>query len=310
MSGLAQALAVAALVFAAEIFTVDQTVGPALSLSDPALLAARTALAQGQWPAAELQLRAYLRDRPASAIALYLLAETLQRENKSRDSLETFTRAAALAAPSALQLRFVAMDYVLLNDYPDAEKWIRISLQQNPQDGESWYMLGRILQTDNRFADAVTAFTRSLQLMPRSVKVEDNLGLAEEGLNQPDRAIATYRQALAWQADAPHPSEQPFLNLGTLLTDRNQLQEALPLLQRAEALAPRDPRIHTALGRLYVRLQQYPQAQTELEQAVAAQPDNASLHFQLGQVYRKVGNIDRSTRELTRAAALEAEHRR
>lgn len=202
------------------------------------------------------------------------------------------------------------MDYVLLNDYDDAEKWISASLKGDPRDGESWYTLGRIRQTNNRFGDAVDAFLKALEYMPRSVKVENNLGVAYEGLNQPDQAIRAYRQALAWQQDLPRPSEQPFINLGILLTDRNQPQEALPLLQRAEVLAPADPRVHSSLGRLYSRMQLYTQAQAELEKAVAGTPDDASLHFQLGQVYRKEGMTERSNAELARAAALDAGHRR
>lgn len=280
------------------------------ALTDPILDGARSAFHRGDWAAAELQLRPYLQDHPNSSEALYLLAEAELHLNKPKDSLETFTRAAKLTPPSALQLRFVALDYVLLNDYTDAGKWIVVSLQANPRDGESWYTLGRIRQTENRFADAISAFQKALEFMPQSVKVENNLGLAYEGLNQPDRAIGAYRQALAWQATAPHPSEQPFLNLGILLTDRNQPEEALPLLQKAEALAPAEARVHSSLGRLYIRLQQYPLAQKQLEAAVAAKPDDASLHFQLGQVYRKLGMLERSTQELNRASSLDSLHRR
>lgn len=280
------------------------------SFTDPAIAGALASLKRGDWPAADLQLRPYLHDHPDAPEALFALAEALFHENNPQDSLQAFTHAARFATPNARQLRLVALDYVLLNDYPDADKWIRVSLHENPRDGESWYTLGRIRQTDNRFTDAVVAFQKALELMPRSVKVENNLGLAFEGLNQPDRAIAAYRQALAWQASDPHPSEQPFLNLGILLTDRNQPEEALALLQRAETLAPADPRVHSSLGRLYVRLRQYSKAQPQLEQAVQSKPDDPSLHFQLGQVYRRLGMADRSTAELNRAASLEAGHRR
>ena len=98
------------------------------------------------------------------------------------------------------------------------------------------------------------------------------------------------------------------LNLGILLTDRNQLSEALPLLQQAEALAPADGKIHAALGKLYARQMAYPAAQKELEQAVGTDPKNAGLHFQLGQVYRKEGLVDKAKEELARAAALEGTH--
>ncbi|MGI4827086.1 MAG: tetratricopeptide repeat protein [Janthinobacterium lividum] len=276
---------------------------------DPALAPARAAFDQGHWAEAEQQARAFLGTHPNSAEAQYLLATTLFRENKPKDSLAAFTQAAQLARPSALDFRSIAFDYVLLNDYTDADTWMTRSAQDNPKDGETWYAIGRIKYTENRFAESITSFKKALQLMPQSVKAEDNLGLAYEGLNQPDEAIAAYQQALAWQAGSPHPSEQPMLNLGILLTDRNQFDTALPLLKQAETLAPTDGKVHGALGKLYARLNDLPEAQTELEQALATDPKNSGLHFQLGQVYRKQGKTQQAAGELERAAALEREAR-
>jgi len=269
---------------------------------------ARDAMEQRQWKQADSLLRAYLASAGASAEARYLLAFTLFREGLAGDSLAEYTRAAKLRAPTAADLQTVALDYVLLNDYPDADRWMTRSAKMDPGDGETWYGLGRIHYTENRFADAVASFERALLLLPRSVKVENNLGLALEGLNRPDEAERAYRQAMAWQADATTPSEQPMLNLGILLSDRNQLDEALLLLKQAVAIAPKDPKIHTALGTLYRRRDELAAAQVEFEVALAALPEDAALHFQLGQVYRKEGLEAKARAELARAAELNGTH--
>ncbi len=288
-----------------------QSAQPAVSLPalDPALASTRASFNGGRWLEAEAQLRPYLVTHPRSSEALYLLASTLFHENKPKDSLQAFTHAAQVTPPSASDLRTVALDYVLLNDYDDADKWMTEAVRGNPADGETWYALGRIKYTENRFAEAISSFRKALQLIGHSVKAADNLGLAYEGLNQPDDAIRSYRQAIAWAQESAHPSEQPLLNLGILLTDRNQLDEALALLRQAETLAPTDGKIHGALGKLYARRGDLPLAQKELEQAVAADPKNSGLHFQLGQIYRKLGMSERATAELTRAATLEREGR-
>ncbi len=232
----------------------------------------------------------------------------LFHEDKPAESLKTYTLAAKLVPPSAESLRFVALDYVLLNDYADADRWITVAVKLDPTDGEAWYSLGRIKYTENQFNEAVNAFQKALQLSPRSVKAENNLGLAYEGLNRPDDAIHAYRQAIAWQQGAEHRSEQPLLNLGSLLTDRNALDDALILLKQAEVIAPHDGKIHAALGKLYMRRQELPLAQIELEQAVALSPNNPGLHFQLGQVYRKEGLADRSKEQMKLAAELDGTH--
>lgn len=287
----------------------SQSVSTPRMSADPELIDARSAADRTDWARAEFDVRQSLRTRGDSPEALYLLGSILFHEDKPKDSLLTYTHAAQLARPSAVDFRTIALDYVLLNDYADAEKWITRAARENPADGDTWYAMGRIKYTQNRFADAVASFQHALERMPRSIKAENNLGLAYEGLNQPEDAIKAYRQALEWQKGDPHPSEQPFLNLGILLTDRNQFDEALNLLKQAEAIAPKDPKIHGAVGKLYARRNDLPQAQAELEQAVAGTPRDSALHFQLGQVYRKEGMTERAAAELKLAADLEKEQR-
>ncbi len=272
------------------------------------LAPARTAIEGKQWGQADRLLHAYLAQYQTSAEAHYLLALTLLNEHQAKESLAEYTHAAHLAHPSAAQFRYIALDYVLLNDYADADTWMTRSVEDDSNDGESWYMLGRIKYTENRFTESIEGFHKSLAIVPRSVKAENNLGLALEGLNRPEEAVQAYRQALAWQAGDPHPSEQPFINLGLLLTDRNQLEEALPLLTQAEILAPKDSRVHAALGKLYRRREDMPKAQSELEQAVAGKPDDAGLHFELAQVYRRRGMSEQAKQELARVAELNGTH--
>ncbi|AXC12966.1 hypothetical protein ACPOL_3685 [Acidisarcina polymorpha] len=275
---------------------------------DATLLQANDAIERKQWPEAERLVRTYLGNHATSAQAHYLLAFTLFREDRPKESLAEYTNAARLQNPSALDLRWVALDYVLLHAYTDAHTWMVKSLELNPNDGESWYSLGRIQYTENRFAEAITSFNKALVLMPQSVKAEDNLGLAYEGLNQPKEAMAAYRQAIAWQKDKPDHSEQPLLNLGVLLLDDNKPDEALPLLQEAESLSPKNSKIHAALGRLYRAKDDLARAQTEFEQAVALDPDSAGLHFQLGQVYRKEGLATLAATEFQKVSSLGGTH--
>ena len=264
-------------------------------------------MADRQWKQAESLLRTYLARDSSSPEATYLLAFTLFREGLAKDSLTEYTRAATLRRPTAVDLQSVALDYVLLHDYADADTWITRSSQMDPGDGETWYALGRIRYTENRFNDAVVSFQRALVLLPRSVKVANNLGLAFEGLNQPDEAVSAYRRAIAWQSEGKASSE-PLLNLGILLSDRGQLDEALDLLRQAVVLAPQDPRGHTALGKLYRRREDLADAQKEFELALTALPNDAALHFQLGQVFRKEGLQARAKAELARAAELNGTH--
>ncbi len=263
----------------------------------------------GKYAQAEALTRAYLRLRDNSADAHYLLAFCLFREDKPVPSLAEYTRAAALQPPSPDQLRNVALDYVLAGDYVDAEKWMSQVVAWAPGDGESWYDLGRIKYTLNRFTEAINCFKRALTLLPQSVKAENNLGLAYEGLDRVPDALAAYRQAIAWQAasQAP-PSAQPYINLGTLLLEQNQPIPAQQALEHAETITPDDARLCVTLGKLYTRTGNLPQAQAQFEHAVALSPKTAAYHFLLGQAYRKAGQTAKAQAQFAEAAALDGSH--
>lgn len=258
--------------------------------------------------ATEAQLRDYLKAHSDSADAHYRLAYTLFREAKARESLTEYTAAAALRTPTAKELQTVALDYVLLNDYSDADRWMTRAVEEQSPNAETWYELGRIKYTLNRFAESIQCFQRSLELEPKSVKAENNLGLALEGINRDEDAIAAYRQAMAWQKDAPHPSEQPLVNLAILLANRGNMEEAVALIVEADRLAPEDPKISEQMGRIYTRLGRLPEAQRALEKAAALKPESAAIHYELAQVYRKQGKAEEAKAEFARTAALNGTH--
>ena len=275
---------------------------------DPRLQHAQSLVAGNRLVEAESEARTYLNDHENSGEAHFLLAYILLRENKPVASLAEYTHASRLQKPTAQQLKFVALDYVLANDYASADQWLTRALSWEPADSDGWYDLGRIKYNENRFEEALDCFRKSLALTARSVRAENNMGLAYEGLGRPEDAIAAYRTAIDWQAGAQKPSEQPLINLAILLDNRNQWVEALPLLKQAEALAPANVKVHVELGRLYGREGQLHEAQAELEQAVALAPQNASYHFQLGQAYRKGGQPEKAKAEFVAAAALDGSH--
>lgn len=283
-------------------------------LSDPkvsgerenTLAGVKALLDAGEFREAESALRSYLVDNDLSASAHEMLAYTLLRENKPADSLKEYTRAAAMETPSASLLEHVGQDYVLLGDWDDADKWTLQAVRLSPSDAEAWYSLGRIRYSEQRFRDAVSCFQQALKYSPKSVKAENNLGLAYEATNQTDAAIVAYRQAIAWQDQGPpgEVSEQPLLNLGIVLLHRGEVAEAGSLLSKAAAIAPNDPRIHEQLGHLYMQKADYASAEPELKRACELDPKSSSLHFLLGQTYRHLGKMEEANAEFAASQRL------
>ena len=274
------------------------------SSPDTPLAEARSLVDSGNLNQAEQVARRYVEVHKNSADGHYLLGYILFKKQDPKSSLAEYTAAARYRTPSAADLEAVAGDYVLLKDYPDADKWFTKAVEWNPKDSLGWYYLGRTKYNENRFEEAVSAFGQCLKLDPRNVKAQDNLGLSYVGLNQLEKAMAAYRTAIDWQKDAADKSAGPLLDLGSVLVDDNRPDEGLPYLLEAARISPEDYRVHRQLGKAYTRLNRLEKARDELEKAVKLAPENAPVHFMLAQVYRRQGLMDKAKIESERCAAL------
>jgi tetratricopeptide (TPR) repeat protein len=275
--------------------------------NDP-LVEARALLQSGDLAKADSSLRSYLAQHDDSAQAHFLLGYTLFREQKAAQSLEQYTAGARSERPSAADLEVVAFDYVLLDDYADADKWMSMVVEETPQDAHAWYLLGRAKYNENHFTEAIDCFTHALRLNPRDVKSENNLGLSYQGLNHIDDAQRAFTTAIQWQQDATTKSEQPYLNLGILLIEQSQPQQALAYLQQAVILAPANPRAREQLGRAYQALKMLSQAEEELKKAVDLAPNVSALHFRLGQIYQHLGRKQEAQEEFAICTKLDSTH--
>lgn len=257
--------------------------------------------------AAESELRRGLELQPDSAALLYKLGLVLREENKPRDSLQAFTRAAQLERPDADQLLSVALDYVLLDDYKDATHWLEIAESFDPQNVDVEYSLGRCLYSQDRFPEAVAKFLRVLELKPDHLKAEENLGLVYDITNQPQKAEEALTKAAAW-AGQESTDEWPFLDLGAFLLDHDRAAEAAPLLQRAAAIAPKSTACHEKLGKALILMEDIRGGVKELEIATELEPASAKTHYELGIAYREAGAVDRARAEFALSQSLYAEH--
>ncbi|HET9304784.1 MAG TPA: tetratricopeptide repeat protein [Candidatus Sulfotelmatobacter sp.] len=312
--------------------TVSRPTGLSKS-PDLKLAKAESLLEKGQLNDAEIIVRQDLKIAPDSAAAHFMLGYILYRqiqaqakqvdpnpnaiyaapkkslvelsEKNAKESLAEFTAGARYRTPSAFDLKIVAIDYILLGDSIDADKWLTRSLQLNPTDSDGWYQLGRTKYNENRFTEAIDAFKKCLAIDATNIKAEENLGLSYAGLGDDLHAAKAYQTAIDWQTTSVTKDVETYLAFGTLLLDENRPKDAIPLLIQATEIAPSVFQGHELLGKAYLQTQELLKAQTELEEAVNLSPDTARLHYILGQVYRKEGLMAKAKAEFDRCAALQ-----
>jgi len=230
------------------------------------------------------------------------------RDAKAKESLAEFTAGAKYHIPSALDLKIVALDYLLLKDNNDADRWLTRSLQADPRDPQAWYYLGRTKYGKGQFPEAIEAFAHCLKLDPRNIKAETNVGLSYEALERPDEAAQAFQNAIGWQAENSAKDPEPFIELGHLFVNQNQPEKAVPCLSQSIAIYPNISKAHEELGKAYSLLKRFPEAQAELEKAIELTPQAPNLHCLLAPVYRKQGLVEKAKAESDRCAALSGTH--
>lgn len=291
-------------VHAGEMFAAVEDARP--GTTDALLYRAKCLVHVPDFPAAEAALRSFLQHQPESSDALYMLGFVLNRANRPAESLETYTRAAALKSPTSDDFKMVGLDYALLDDYPDAIKWLQKAVALDPKNKDAWYYLGRAYYTRSQLTEAQHAFQRVLELDPTNAKAENNLGLVFETKGEIARAEQAYRNAIAWQKDNTESREQPYVNLGNLLAEQNRKREAAELLETAVALAPNNGYCHLVLGVLYRKINKLDVARRELIRATELDPQNPVAHYQLGRLYKDANELDRARAEFERTAELQS----
>lgn len=142
-----------------------------------------------------------------------------------------------------------------------------------------------------------------LRVMPERT-AEEWFALALDAESDPaahPQAIEAYRRVLE---KSPRWIEA-HINLGTLLYEQGEKEEAARSYQQAVELEPANPLAHFNLGSVLDELRQPGPARDHLRRAVALKPDYADAHYNLGLVAEKLGAHSEARRHWRRYLELD-----
>lgn len=191
----------------------------------------------------------------------------------------------------------------------DAEKAALSLTAAHPELAQGWIALGDLLRQQDKFAQAIPAYDKALELIGDGAPEARWFplyarGIALERAGQFAKAEADFRAALKIRPD----SAQVLNYLGYSLVDRNEnLDEALRLIQRAVDLRPDDGYILDSLAWAYYRLGRYDEAVAPMERAVSAMAGDPLVNDHMGDIYWMVGRQREAEIQWHRALSLKPE---
>jgi len=111
----------------------------------------------------------------------------------------------------------------------DAERYIRTAIAIDPESVDAHCGLGSILQSLERFEDAIASYLTALELAPRNAQFLTSLGACKAAQKDYVGAEEYARRALTLEPDRP----QALANFGIALAMQERYKEGLEVLSRA-----------------------------------------------------------------------------
>ena len=245
--------------------------------------------------------------RLANALGVQLIAAEAARTTEHPDAVDYILRG-----------RAVFLKPRTANTYKEAINLFERALALDPQSVEalSWLAMAltvRVLDgmSDARAVDIARAeglVGQALAASPRSVLAHFVKGQMLRAQDRYDEAIPEYETVLVFNRN----SVGAISDLGWCRFFTGSTEEAIPLLEQAMRVSPRDP----SIGNWYVRIGVAHLVQSRIDEAVvwfrkarSANPGNLRPHVLLASAYALSGKTEHAAAELAEARRLSGDDR-
>jgi tetratricopeptide (TPR) repeat protein len=201
---------------------------------------------------------------------------------------------------------------LLAQGHAAAAKDLLLDLDSAGQStAESQYILGTIFHRENRLAEAVDRFKRSLQIDPNFTDAAISLSIIynDTGHYQEGKAVFEQAEKAAHRKPGtPTPSivlakeiSAKHLELGNLYRSLQRFDEAANEYLKAGRVDPENVEARILLAKTHGQRGQMKVAQQELEKLVSENPDHISARVHLALLYYAIGNVVDAQIELQEA---------
>jgi predicted Zn-dependent protease len=223
----------------------------------------------------------------------HLLARILTGYGRMDEALPWLQRATVLAPGEPIVWQRLGETFLKSNRLPEAAAAFDEVLKRRPADIHALFGLarcdlqaGRLTAARGRLQEAVAADPDFPGAQSLLATVFERLGnpAAAQTARLRVRGDGHYTEAPdPWALDLAAYCHNPYTLLvaASALSSDAKHREALPLLERALALDPRDARLHRQQGNTLARLGDLPAARPKLAQALALDPSNEKIRTDL-----------------------------
>jgi serine/threonine-protein kinase len=247
-----------------------------------------------------------LRLKPDDVGVRYWLASVYRGMGRLPEAIEELRRVTQLHPEADDAHRLLGQALIGAGQLEAGLASIKRALQLRPQYWGHHFDLGAALYSAGRYREAIPAFQRVVDLQPDHAWGYQMLGTSYHALGDTTNAKRYYETAVRLGNAKAHS------NLGILLYDEGQYEEAVAHLQQAAELEPLSPGKHHNLGDVLARLGRKGSAALEYRRAddlcrrqLDVSPRDATTMATLAMLEGKLGHAAEAERYIVRATEIE-----
>lgn len=182
--------------------------------------------------------------------------------------------------------------------YAELENRARALTELHPDSGLFWKLLSISLHMQGK--DPLFALQKTAYLLPEDAGVHNNLGNVLKNLGQLEDAVASFRRALKLKPDFA----MVHFNLGNTLKELGHLESAVTSYRRALEIEPNNVEVHCNLGDVLKERHQLNSAVACYRHALEIEPNYAEVHNKLGLALEDLDQLDGAAASYRRALEL------
>ena len=182
--------------------------------------------------------------------------------------------------------------------YADAENYLRQAIQIDPNDPDTFYNLGVVLEKQNRGDESIVAYNASLQKKGNNILAMNSLARVYLSQNNFQLAESSLKSALLISPD----DEEANILLSQVYERQSRFNEGIEVLNR---LGNKSSAVLANLGILTVKNGKYDEGVGFLKSAIEKDQNNAFAHSALGWAYLSKKNTQLAEESLNKALSLD-----
>jgi tetratricopeptide (TPR) repeat protein len=237
---------------------------------------------------------------PKNDVAYAKLGEVYDARNDATKARFNYERALQINPDLTALYVPVGISYLNGGEIAKAEFSLQNAEKRGVSDAEFYNLKGMVLFRQNKNAEALSAFEKSLALDNRNATAKYYRAAIFDRMDQPDRSIAAYRETIA--TDPGYSAA--WFDLGVMYYNRGDYMNAVSAYREAVRSDPQYYQAHFNLASSYRQLERYAEANAEYKLAEAGIKDNPDLYSEWGYSLGKTNEWDQAIARLEQARKL------